>query len=161
LQPYTNSVSAVNAMATQTYNTRISLIKAGKVISRKITISLIMIWAALIIAAIFLLISNGGFSLMAKDADQQDHIKIFSAGQTEKQTAEGAFVFVVRNKKMVLTRYTAYIDNNQPDIDLSAEPDIAVTNNPKTATAVVRHPKSNHQKQSAKTDFSVKRVPFQ
>jgi hypothetical protein len=147
-------------MATQTYNTRISLIKAGKVITAKTTVSLIMIWAALVIAAVFLLINNGGFSLMTKGAGLQDNIKIFSADQTEKQTGEGAFVFVVRNKKMVLTRYTAYVDNNQPDIDLSAEPGVATVNNGKTKT-VVRHPKTNHQKQSAKSNFSVKRVPFQ
>lgn len=159
MQPYTNAVTAANAMAIQTYNTRISLIKAGKVISAKITVSLVMIWTALVVAAIFLLTNNAGLLLMAKDADRQDHIKIFSASQPEKQNVEGAFVFVVRNKKMVLTRYTAYIDNNQLDVNLATETGIAVANNDKATTAVVRHPKNNHQKQSA--DFSVKRVPFQ
>lgn len=161
MQPYTNSITAVNAMATQTYNTRISLIKAGKVISAKITISLVMIWASLVTAAIFLLMNNAGFSQIAKDAGLQDNIKILPAGQTEKQNGEGAFVFVVRNKKMVLTRYTAYIDNNQADIDFTTATGIEVASNAKTTTAVVRHPKSDHQKQSAESDFSVKPVPFQ
>jgi hypothetical protein len=151
--------TAVNAtMPTYAYNTRISLIKAGRIITTKITISLTLIWTALAIAAAFLLLNNAGFSMLSEEGGGYNNIHALSPAQTAKQTNDGAFVFVVRNSKVILTTYTAYVDNNQPAVDVS-KPTIAAALARKNTTAVVRQIKNI--KRTSKPDFSVKRVPNQ
>ena len=147
-------------MITQTYNTRISLIKAGKIISSKITISLILIWSALVIASLFLLFSNDGWQVFSSNQDALNHVQLTATDQSGKNSSEGAFVLVVRNKKMTLTRYTAYVGNNQNDGADNIKQVSASTTKAKRASIVIKK-KNNNSNQANESDFSVKRVPYQ
>jgi len=141
-------------MANYPYNTRISLIKAGRIVNSRIIISLVFIWSALIIATAFLFINNTD-SFLQKENNKK--LQFFTAGETDKQNNDGAFVFVVRNKQMILTKYKGFIDKNRQHTD-EAKPAVAITAPQRTTTIVLQQ---KHTRQERQPDFSVKKVPVQ
>ncbi|MBG9375186.1 hypothetical protein I5907_03020 [Panacibacter sp. DH6] len=137
--------------------TSVSLSKAGKVISSKIFISLWLIWTAFIAGSIFLLLTNNGWAILTKKRFKLSKVEAITTGQQEKNN-KGAFVLVVRNKKLTLTRYTAYVDKNQGD-----RKNNVTTGNPnESSPSEIDTDQSNNKNiEEKESDFSVKRVPFQ
>ena len=84
-------------------------------------------------------------------------LQFFTAGETDKQNNDGAFVFVVRNKQMILTKYKGFIDKNRQHTD-EAKPAVAITAPQRTTTIVLQQ---KHTRQERQPDFSVKKVPVQ
>lgn len=144
-------------MISRTNITRVSLNKAGKVISSKIFISLWLIWTAFIIGSIFLLLTNDGWAILTKKRHKLSKVESITTGQQEKND-KGAFVLVVRNKKMTLTRYTAYVEKNHNDKKNNIAPGSPNESSPSEINNGRNINKNIEEKES---DFSVKRVPYQ
>lgn len=140
-------------MASFTFDTRISLIKAGRIINNKIIISLVFIWVALAIGFVFLFLNNTDAVLQPSE----NKIPAFTTAQEDKQNEDGAFVFVVRNKQMILTRYKGFIEKGKENVNAS-KPAVIKANSQKDSAAVVLRQKHIQKKQP---DFSVKKVPVQ
>ena len=142
-------------MAGYTYNTRISLIKAGRIVNNRIITSLVFIWLALIIGSVVLFMNSANFVMQPNNS----YLQGLSLSQPGEQSSDGAFVFVVRNKQMTLTKYKGFIKKGKERINSNANKPIATSSTQKTsARAIVLKQKNIPKKQP---DFSIKKVPVQ
>lgn len=150
---------------TNTENIKLISVNAIKVVRKKSSFAILIIWLFSVFAGAFIYFSNKGYLKMPDNMFSVSELNKFSAATTGNDSAkssvntngnkslEESYVLVQYNKRLILTRYTSI---NQKDENKTTFQQLQTTTNSNQPVIIKRQ---INKPAKPSSDFSIKSIP--